>query len=163
MKHYDYVEWLFYKKNMLSIEKMDEMEEHLYGCDECMELFLSLIDEEEIKIASTIVPEDFNQNIMSKIKSTKVKKIQPIKKPVKYPFGYFVAVASVTIVLTLGGVFTNLVDTVPNISASVSMLEKPDRPNRIFNLSEKIVNRTSKFIVSIENLERNKEADNSRE
>lgn len=157
MKHYDYVEWLFYKKNMLSIEKMDEMEEHLYSCDECMELFLSLINEEEIKIASTIVPEDFNQNIMSKIKSTKVKKIQPIKKPVKYPFGYFVAVASVTIVLTLGGVFTNLVDTVPNISASISTLQQPDRPNRIFNLSEKIVNRTSKFIVSIENLERNKE------
>lgn len=157
MKHYDYVEWLFYKKNMLSIEKMDEMEEHLYSCDECMEIFLSLIDEEEIRMASTIVPEDFNKNIMKKIKSSKDKKIQPIRKPVKYPFGYFVAVASVTIVLTLGGVFTNLVDTVPNISASVSMLEKPDRPNRIFNLSEKIVNRTSKFIVSIENLERNKE------
>lgn len=157
MKHYDYVEWLFYKKNMLSIEKMDEMEEHLYSCDECMEIFLSLIDEEEIRMASTIVPEDFNKNIMKKIQSSKVRKIQPIKKPVKYPFGYFVAVASVTIVLTLGGVFTNLVDTVPNISASISTLEQPDRPSRIFNLSEKIVNRTSKFIVSIENLERNKE------
>jgi hypothetical protein len=122
-----------------------------------MEIFLSLIDEEEIRMASTIVPEDFNKNIMKKIQSSKVRKIQPIKKPVKYPFGYFVAVASVTIVLTLGGVFTNLVDTVPNISASISTLEQPDRPSRIFNLSEKIVNRTSKFIVSIENLERNKE------
>ena len=157
MKHYDYVEWLFYKKNMLSIEKLDEMEEHLYSCDECMEIFLSLIDEEEINRASEIISESFNQNVMKKIQASKVKKISQHKKQVKYQFGYFVAVASVTIVLTLGGFFTNLVDTVPNISASVSMLEKPDRPNRIFDLSEKIVNRTSKFIGSIENIERNKE------
>ena len=157
MKHYDYVEWLFYKKNILPIEKMNEMEEHLYSCDECMEVFLSLIDEEEIKMASGIVPKDFNENIMSKIQSTNVKKIQPVKKPVKYPFGYFVAVASVTIVLTFGGAFTNLVDTVPNISASVSMLEKLDKPNRISNFSERIVNSTSRFIGSIENIDRNKE------
>lgn len=157
MKHYDYVEWLFYKKNILSIEKQNEMEEHLYSCDECMEVFLSLIDEEEITRASEIVPKDFNQYIMRNIKSNKVKKIQPTKKPVKYPFGYFVAVASVTIVLTLGGFYTNLVDAVPNISASISTLEQADRPNRIFNLSERIVNGTSKFIGSIENIERNKE------
>lgn len=157
MKHYDYVEWLFYKKSILSVEKQNEMEEHLYSCDECMEIFLSLIDEVEINEASKIVPEDFNKKIIKKISNTKVKEIQTTKKPVKYPFGYFVAVASVTIVLTLGGVFTNLVDTVPNISASVSMLEKHDKPNRIFNLSERIVNGTSKFIGSIENIERNKE------
>lgn len=157
MKHYDYVEWLFYKKNMFAIEKQDEMEEHLFNCDECMEIFLSLIDEEEINEASNIVPEDFNKNIMMKISNTKVKKIVATKKPVKYPFGYFVAVASVTIVLTLGGFYTNLVDAVPNISASVNMLEKHDKPNRIFNFSERIVNGTSKFIVSIENIDRNKE------
>lgn len=157
MKHYDYVEWLFYKKNILSIEKMDEMEEHLYSCGECIEIFLSLMDEEEINRVSEIVPVDFNQNIMSMIKATKVRKIQPTKKPVKYQFGYFVAVASVTIVLTLGGFYTNLVDAVPNISASISTLEQVDRPNRIFNLSERIVNGTSKFIGSIENIERNKE------
>ena len=157
MKHYDYVEWLFYKKNILSIEKRDEMEQHLYSCDTCMEIFLSLIDEEEIQVASEIVPKDFNQNIMKKIQSAKIKKIKPIKKPTKYPFGYFVAVASVTIVLTLGGFFSNLVDTIPDISASVSMLEIVDRPNPIFDLSQKIVNSTSKFIVSIENIERNKE------
>ena len=157
MKHYDYVEWLFYKQNTLSTEKMHEMEGHLYSCDECMEVFLSFIDEDEINAASEIVPEGFNQNIMKKIQSTKVKKIQPTKKPTKYPFGYFVAVASVTIVLTLGGAFTNLVETVPNVSASISTLEQKDKPNKIFDISEKIVNSTSKFIGSIENIERNKE------
>ena len=157
MKHYDYIEWLFYKNNTLSREKMEEMEEHLYNCDQCMEIFLSLIDEKEIAAASKIVPSAFNEDIMKKIKSTKVKSIKVIKKPVKYPFGYFVAVASVTIVLTFGGFFTDLVDTVPNISASVSMLENRESPNVIMNLSEKIINRTSKFIVSIENIERNKE------
>ena len=63
MKHYDYVEWLFYKKNTLSIEKMEEMEEHLYNCDQCMEIFLSLIDEKEIAAASKIVPSAFNEDL----------------------------------------------------------------------------------------------------
>ena len=157
MKHYDYVEWLFYKKNLLTIEKRHEMEQHLYSCDLCMEIFLSLIDEEEIRAASEIVPKDFNQNIMEKIKSDKVKKLPPPKKATKYPFGFFVAVASVTIVLTLGGFFTNLVDTVPDISASLGTVDQRDRPNRISDLSLKIVNGTSEFIGSIENIERNKE------
>lgn len=157
MKHYDYVEWLFYKKNALSIERQNEMEEHLYSCDECMEIFLSLIDEEELNRASAIIPKDFNQNIMMKIRTNKVKKIQASKKQVKYQFGYFVAVASVTIVLTLGGFYTNLVDAVPGISTSIKTLGKYDQPNMIFNISERIINRTSEFIGSIENIDRIKE------
>lgn len=157
MKHYDYIEWLFYKKNELSIEKMEEMEQHLYDCHECMEIFLSLIDKDEINAASEIVPTDFNKRVMKKINGNKVKSIPQVKKYTKEQFGYFVAVASVTIILTLGGAFTNLVDTVPTISANVSLIKKQDKPNLIFNFSEKIVNRTSKFIGSIENIERNKE------
>lgn len=157
MKHYDYVEWLFYKKNELSIEKLKEMEQHLYQCDECMEVFLSLIDEDEINLASEIVPIDFNKRVMKEIKENKVRSIPQVKKYTKEQFGYFVAVASVTIILTLGGAFTNLVDTVPTISANVSFINKQEKPNLIFSFSEKIVNRTSKFIGSIENIERNKE------
>lgn len=159
MKHYDYVEWLLYKNNALSMEKQEEMEEHLYNCHICMEIFLSLIDDKEIEIAGSSIPQDFTDKVISKVSNTKVKKIEPKtnKKSFNYQFGYYVAVASVTIFLTLGGFYTNLVDAVPRISASVETIERVGRENFISNLSERIVNGTSSFLGSIENIERNKE------
>lgn len=143
MAHYDYIEWLLYKTKALSEEKSEEMEEHLYDCGECMDIFLSLIDEEEIELAGKIVPEDFTEKTISRISAKKV-------QPVRFPFEYYVAVAAVTIVLTFSGFYTNLVEAVPRISTSIESLDQS--PNHIGNLTNRIVNRTSNFIGSIEDL-----------
>ena len=157
MKHYDYVEWLLYKNKALPIEMLEEMEEHLFNCHICMDIFLSLIDEEEIEKAGESIPYDFTANVINNISKAKVKKIEPkaTKKVFNIQFGYYVAVASVTIVLTLGGFYTNLVDAVPKLAASIQVVE--ERPNLIANFSNSIVNSTSSFLISIENIERNKE------
>lgn len=157
MKHYDYVEWLLYKTKSLSIEKLDEMEEHLYNCDLCMEIFLSLIDEEEVIMASEVVPENFTLNVMESISKNKIKTIEENNstKAFNYQFMYYVAVASVTIFLTMGGAYTNLVDAVPKISKSI---ERPrEMENHIGKFSEGIVNSTSNLLLSIENMSRIKE------
>ena len=157
MKHYDYVEWLLYKNKALNKEMLDEMEEHLYNCDICMDIFLSLIDEEEVENVNNIISENFTVNVINNISKTKVKSLNPkqIKKVFNIQFGYYAAVASVTIVLTLGGFYTNLVDAVPKLTASIQIEE--ERPNLIANFSDSIINTTSSFLISIENIERNKE------
>ncbi|MDR7869404.1 MAG: hypothetical protein RIN55_01000 [Tissierellaceae bacterium] len=157
MKHYDYVEWLLYKTKSLSSEQLDEMEEHLYNCDICMDIFLSLIDEEELILASEVVPDDFTSNVMESISKNKVKIIEPknTKKAFNYQFMYYVAVASVTIFLTFGGFYTNLVDAVPKINKSI---ETPrEMENHIGKFSNRIVNSTSDLLLSIENMSRIKE------
>ena len=148
MKHYDYVEWVLYKNNLLDDGIREEMEEHLYLCDECMEIFLSLIDEEEIQVAASIVPEDFTDKVMDNIKV-----IRPMKKPVKKRikltndfFMYYVAVASVAIILTANGFFGRMVDAVPQIASNITMEDSRLKANTIYNISEKITNRTSSFI-----------------
>lgn len=157
MKHYDYVEWLLYKNKALPIEMLEEMEDHLYSCHICMDIFLSLIDEEEIEKAGESVPYNFTVNVINNISKTKVKKIEPraTKRVFNIQFGYYAAVASVTIVLTLGGFYTNLVDAVPKLTASIEITE--ERPNLIANFSNSIINTTSSFLFNIENIERNKE------
>lgn len=157
MKHYDYVEWLLYKTKSLPIEKLDEMEDHLYNCDICMDIFLSLIDEEELKLASEVVPENFTSDVMNSISKNKVKTIEPKmnKKSFNYPFMYYVAVASVTIFLTMSGFYTNLVDAVPKITESMEVVK--ERPNHIGKFSDRIVSSTSNLLFSIENLSRIKE------
>ncbi len=163
MKHYDYVEWLLYKTKSLSNGKLDEMEEHLYNCNLCMDIFLSLIGEDELEFVSNIVSEDFSSNVVEKISIDKIKRIEVNnnKRVFNDQFMYYIAVASVTIFLTIGGFYTNLVDAVPKIKDSIQVIEE-DRPNHIAKFSDRIVNSTSKLLLSIENMSQLEEDNNER-
>ncbi len=161
MKHYDYIEWLFYKNKMLSEEKSYEMEQHLYNCDICIEIFLSLIDDKEVEKAGEIISNDFASKIIN-IPKTKTgeSKVKQTKKIFDFQFGYYAAVAAVTIILTLGGVYIDLVDAVPKLSASIQTVK--ERPNIIADFSDNIIDSTSSFIFSIENIDRNRREKNER-
>jgi hypothetical protein len=161
MKHYDDIEWIFYKEKVLSDEKQAEMEEHLYICDECMDIFLSLIDKEEADRAEESISLNFTADVMDSIKNIQYKPKTKVKKfdtRLGDMFTYYIAVASVAIVLTLGGFYSGLVDMVPHISKSV--VEKPNinTPNIIADISGKIVNKTSNFIDSFEISNRKEES-----
>lgn len=153
MKHYDYMEWFFYKEKNISDEKYREMEEHLYNCDDCMNTFLSLIDDDEITKAEKEISSDFTRNVMKNVPKVKYKqKYQKEKSTTSFmsSFGYYVAAAAVVIILTWGGFFSGLVDVIPKMTESTIKREEINRPNVVYNLSEKIVNRTSSFINDFE-------------
>lgn len=155
MKHYDYIEWMLYKNRMLTKDKQDEMEQHLYSCDTCMEIFLSLIDEKEEEKAGKFISDDFTSNVLNNIpRGNQVKqkgrvRIKQAKKAFNYQFGYYAAVASVTVILTFGGFYVDLVDSVPRISASIKVTE--NHKNTLASFSKSIVDSTSSFLLSIEN------------
>lgn len=159
MKHYDYIEWILYKKNLLDSKIYNEMEEHLFQCNDCMDIFISLIDEKEIADASKFISEDFTKNIMGKLEN-----VIPIKqeinrkkiKKTKYPkdfFLYYTAVAAVAIVLTASGVFNIMVDNIP---ANINLEQSKIDTNKIYEVSEKITQGTSSFIYNF-NFIKNKE------
>lgn len=159
MKHYDQLEWVLYKSNLLDSKIYEEMEEHLYTCDDCMEIFLSLIDEEEINQAGSIVSVDFTNNVMNNLKNIRPMKKKSVKKQPKLPndfFIYYTAVASVAIILTAGGFFSKLVDSVPQITANISIKEEKIMSNAIYNFSEQITKKTSMFINDFQ-ISKNKE------
>lgn len=153
MKHYDYLEWLFYKEKVFPKEKLNEMEEHLYICDNCMNIFLSLIDNDEIDKAEQCISTNFTRNLMSDIQKVKNKpkfKMEKSRHSVKDIFGYYVAVASVAIFLTLGGFYSGMVDIVPYVAKINSNRASINAPNLVFNMSQNIVNKTSSFINNFE-------------
>lgn len=153
MKHYDYMEWFFYKEKQVPHEKYKEMEEHLYNCDDCMNTFLSLIDDDEIANAENNISSDFTGNVMRNVQKVKYKqKYHKEKSTTSFisSFGYYVAAAAVVILLTWGGFFSGLVDVVPKMAESTIKREGTNKPNVVYNLSEKIVNRTSSFINDFE-------------
>lgn len=148
MRHYDQIEWVLYKEKLLDKKIYKEMEEHLYECDQCLDTFLSLIDDLEIEEAGHIIPEDFTDNIMVNIKNIrpiKKKKIKQTKLPQDF-FIYYTAVAAVTILLTAGGVFGKMVESVPRITASINVQEENSMQNVVYDFSETITKKTSSFI-----------------
>ena len=149
MKHYDYLEWVFYKEKVLSKEKFKEMEEHLYECNECMDIFLSLIDSKEIDGAEKTIPHDFTNKVMKDIQKVKFKpkaKVQKNTISFKNAFGYYAAVAAVAIILTWGGFYSGLVDVLPQVAKETAQKNRFDTPNIVFSFTEKIVNKTSNFV-----------------
>ncbi|WP_313342991.1 hypothetical protein [Sedimentibacter sp.] len=155
MNHYDYVEWLLYKNKAISNEKMNEMEEHLYNCQTCLDIFLSLINEQEEDYVGDMVPSNFTSRVLENISKSRIVKLNAnkVNKSIKYQLGYYAAVASVTIFLTLGGFYTNLVDSVPKITSSIQEVQV--RQNLIANFSDRIIDSTSSLLLSIENNEKN--------
>ena len=158
MKHYDQVEWSLYKKNLLNEKIHQVMEEHLYECDQCLDIFLSLIDENEIEEAGDIISKEFTDDLMMNIKKlTPINKKKAIKPKLPQDFFiYYTAVASVTILLTAGGVFGKLVESVPEITANISSQEEKIMKNTIYNFSEIITKKTSIFINDFQ-ISKNKE------
>ena len=149
MKHYDYLEWVFYKEKVLSKEKFKEMEEHLYECNECMDIFLSLIDSKEIDGAEKTIPHDFTNKVMKDIQKVKFKpkaKVQKNTISFKNAFGYYAAVAAVAIILTWGGFYSGLVDVLPQVAKETAQKNRFDTPNIVFSFTEKMVNKTSIFV-----------------
>lgn len=153
MKHYDHLEWFLYKECSIPEEKHREMEEHLYNCDKCMDIFLSLIDSEEIDEGEMIIPPAFTSRVMNKIKEKKKpRKIieKNHKSTFKNIFVYYAAAAAVAIILTCSGFYKGMVDIVPQISETTINKNINNTGDIVFNLSEKIVGKTSSFITNFE-------------
>jgi len=143
MNHYSNEKWTFYKQGILSSEESRKMEDHLLECDQCLEIFLSLVDNDEIQVASELISAEFEDTVMGSVnKKPKIKN--------KNLFTYYVAAALVTLILTSSGFFETLITTVPYASQTAVVQKNFRQENFIMNFSEKVVNKTSNFIDNFE-------------
>ena len=157
MKHYDELDWKLYKKNLINDDLRSKMEEHLYSCYDCLNTFLDLIDDDEIDAASDIVPKDFTDNIILELNKNKISKIEDRigeekKNTPSHTFNkkkflaQYIAVASVAIVLTATGTFSEIALAMPVVSEKVVEIENKDSLGKRFldysdELQESILNK----------------------
>ncbi len=66
MSHYSREEWKKYIKEMLPTTEQKELEQHLYSCDECLELYMTIIDE-SVEDFPNINSEQFTEKILAQI------------------------------------------------------------------------------------------------
>ncbi|MBG9585877.1 MAG: hypothetical protein ACQEXE_23895 [Bacillota bacterium] len=67
MEHFSLEEWRKYAKNELSEPERELYEDHLYICDQCLEVYLEAMDEEEDSLPAMPGEEDFTTLVMAQI------------------------------------------------------------------------------------------------
>lgn len=98
-----------YFHQQLSEQEELEIETHLYQCDSCSDQYLLLLEVEDI---STAVSDQFTDNVLAKIDQQLVKtnQISSQTNQTKQTIKHFLLAAGLTIVLTLTGLFQEVIN-----------------------------------------------------
>ncbi|MCM3706209.1 MULTISPECIES: hypothetical protein [Cytobacillus] len=67
MEHFSSEEWRKYAKNELTEPERELYEDHLYICDQCLEVYLEVMEEEEYSLPEMPGEEDFTNLVMAQI------------------------------------------------------------------------------------------------
>lgn len=152
MKHYDVIEWKLYKGNLLDKDIYEEMGRHLFQCEDCMDIYLSLIDDKEIGKAGEIISDQFTNDLMKRIGNVRYisKTLDKDKYKKKRRFYneillYYAAVASVAIFLTGTGFFQRIIEKTPEIAKNIEEQQLVINTNKINEFSSSILRLTGSF------------------
>lgn len=158
MKHYTYDEWLQYVRNEITGKTREEFENHLYTCDQCLEVYLQAVTANESSLPILSNETSFTDAVMAEVSKkqgmvtdTKLDKQKSNKKKPFYKqaaFHYLLAAAA-TILLTFTGAFQSLA-TYANSLETKQVQEK--RPS----MTEGMMNKTFAWMDSLEKKEANK-------
>lgn len=156
MKHYSVQEWMKYVENELDKDAREVYENHLYSCDQCLDIYLQAVAEVEPELPVITNEVNFTDLVMAQISESHVPKIQDVKEKRKTSkrfyhtaiFHYSIA-SAMTILLMSTGVFQSITKYTENV-------QDPSFQENRSSLTEGIVDKTFAWMDSFE--EKNKEA-----
>ncbi len=108
MSHYNKKQWKWYADDLIDGKQKKEMESHLVDCDDCLETYLSIIEETQIDRVDGLLNGNFTDNVMAQLKNQEMKPLLKLKKKRKKTSDillYYVAAACITLVFFSSGVF----------------------------------------------------------
>jgi len=153
MTHFDRTMWTLFTQDKIDKKTYDEMMQHLECCTQCLETYMSTVEDTCRASAEILISPEFTDTVMSKVETRAVKSY-PVNKPVKVSkppnvFVYYAAAACITLILSFSGAFQFLLDDVPKTSG------KADKPRsgveKIFlnGWSDRLTNITKNLINKI--------------
>ncbi|MFZ7942698.1 anti-sigma factor family protein [Neobacillus sp. 19] len=67
MKHYSYDEWMEYVSDEINDQKREQLENHLYTCDQCLETYLQAVSANETSLPVLSNESNFTDQIMAMV------------------------------------------------------------------------------------------------
>ncbi|MEH7253313.1 hypothetical protein V7111_14390 [Neobacillus niacini] len=154
MKHFSYDEWLNYVKDEVNDKAREELESHLYVCDQCLEHYLQALSVHESSLPLLSNDSSFTDLVMAEVSKQK----EVVKKPSiksKKPFYqqvafHYLIAAAATLLLTFSGVFQSLATYASAVEAPQYSKEKRA------SVTEEVIDKTFAWMDSLEKKEANK-------
>lgn len=135
MSHKSYNTWRLFVKDELSVTDRQLCEEHLYTCDECLQLYLKAMEDIEASIPP-LLDHSFTNHVMEQIETKTVSRENDQSLFRRKLLHYLIATA-MTVMLMGSGIFTQLVETVKWFDGDHQ--EQPSLITSIMNSSTSII------------------------
>ncbi|MEH7525932.1 hypothetical protein V7149_22085 [Bacillus sp. JJ1503] len=149
MRHYSIEEWMKYVKNEFDQDVREEYENHLYTCDQCLDLYL-----EAVTVAESELPEiendiEFTNSIMAQIAENHPPSVKVVnKRKESRPFYqtaifHYTVAAAMTILLMTTGVFQSITQYTVSV-------QTPSFQEKRTSVTEGIVDKTFAWMDSLD-------------
>lgn len=149
MNHYSYEQWTAYVKNELEEQVREVYEDHLYSCDQCLEIYLQAVEVFESELPVITDADSFTNSIMAQVSETKEKERETKLPFYQKTFFHYTLAAVMTILFMTSGVFQSITNYVDNV-------QRPYLEERSPSVTEGLVNKTFAWMDTIKNEEAKK-------
>ena len=125
MSHYSLEDWMNYTENKIEPKVRENYEDHLYTCDQCLELYLQAVSQVENQLGDMNEESNFTDRIMSQVSEIKLpeqerakdKRLERNKFYQSTAFHYTLA-AAMTILFMVTGVFQSITNYADNVDST---------------------------------------------
>lgn len=121
MMHYNLDEWKLYINDLIDENERIDMENHLFKCDECLEIYLNAVNESDL--VKEVLNQDFTNDVIKTIRNEKALNKKENRSTLNV-FMYYTAAAAVTLFLMSQGFFTAITREVPKTTANIMNTSK---------------------------------------
>ncbi|MGE8205314.1 zf-HC2 domain-containing protein [Heyndrickxia sp. NPDC080065] len=119
MKHMSDEEWTLYVNDQLDDKTREQYEAHLFSCDQCLSVYLEVVEAQEQQLPAMTNEEVFTDTIMMKIKQQNIPEKNPsVSKFYQKPIFHYVLAAAMTFILMSTGVFSHLMNVVSEFESN---------------------------------------------
>lgn len=116
-----------YIKDELEEQKREELENHLFSCDQCLEVYLELVEAQSVELPK-IENEHFTDEVVAGLP---VKKEKPRKSILQSPIFHYGVAAVVTLTLMSTGVFQSITGIIGTVETSSFLDQKQSVSNSL--------------------------------
>lgn len=149
MRHYSIEEWMNYVKNEFDQDVREEYENHLYTCDQCLDVYLEAVTAAESELPEMMNDIDFTNSIMAQIAESYPPSVNVVKKRKESrPFYqtaifHYTVAAGMTILLMTTGVFQSITQYTVSV-------QTPSFQEKRTSVTEGIVDKTFAWMDSLD-------------
>lgn len=146
MKHIPYENWLQYVEDTLDEETRTQYENHMYSCDQCLELYLEAVENSPIQMPVLSSDSSFTDSIMTQLKESTKEKPKPAhqRKPKsfrKQTMIHYIVAAAMTLLLMSTGIFSQLM----TVASAVEKSETEQQTSFVSNILNNTISITNQF------------------